>query len=129
MKYLNNLSQLLIFGLHGVTPSRYIIDHDSCTCNLLLNFQVKSEHHHLELQEAPWLYLRSRSAGKGAGVYLLILILSLITASFISGDVMCLHQLENHEPVEFGELGIDPVERDQVHLIPKIFQALTYVKI
>ena len=27
---------------------------------------------------------------------------------------MCLHQLENHEPVEFGELGIDPVERDQV---------------
>ena len=57
------------------------------------------------------------------------LTLTLITASFISGDVMCLHQLENHEPVEFGELGIDPVERDQVHLIPKIFQALTYVKI
>ena len=27
---------------------------------------------------------------------------------------MCLHQLENHEPVEFGELGVDPVERDQV---------------
>ena len=42
------------------------------------------------------------------------LTLTLITASFISGDVMCLHQLENHEPVEFGELGIDPVERDQV---------------
>ena len=47
---------------------------------------------------------------------------------------MCLHQLENHEPVEFGELGIDPVERDQVkslmpvHLIPKMFQALTFVK-
>ena len=45
---------------------------------------------------------------------------------------MCLHQLENHEPVEFGELGIDPVERDQVtyfmtvHLIPKIFQALRF---
>ena len=32
----------------------------------------------------------------------------------VSGDVMCLHQLENHEPVEFGEIGIDPVERDQV---------------
>ena len=43
-----------------------------------------------------------------------MLILTLITASLISGDVMCLHQLENHEPVEFGELGIDPVERDQV---------------
>ena len=27
---------------------------------------------------------------------------------------MCLHQLEDHEPVEFGEIGIDPVERDQV---------------
>ena len=27
---------------------------------------------------------------------------------------MCLHQLENDEPVEFGEIGIDPVERDQV---------------
>ena len=38
----------------------------------------------------------------------------LITVFFMSGDVMCLHQLENHEPVEFGELGIDPVERDQV---------------
>ena len=43
-----------------------------------------------------------------------MLILSLVTLSFISGDVMCLHQLGNHEPVEFGELGIDPVERDQV---------------
>ena len=32
----------------------------------------------------------------------------------VSGDVMCLHQLENDEPVEFGEIGIDPVERDQV---------------
>ena len=29
---------------------------------------------------------------------------------------MCLHQLENDEPVEFGEIGIDPVERDQVTL-------------
>ena len=39
---------------------------------------------------------------------------SSVKDSFFSGDVMCLHQLENHEPVEFGELGIDPVERDQV---------------
>ena len=44
----------------------------------------------------------------------------------VSGDVMCLHQLENHEPVEFGEIGIDPVERDQVRWhhssIPRIFE-------
>ena len=39
---------------------------------------------------------------------------------------MCLHQLDNHEPVEFGELGIDPVERDQVtsfmplHIFPAL---------
>ena len=41
---------------------------------------------------------------------------------------MCLHQLENHEPVEFGELGIDPVERDQVtYFMPlHIFQASKY---
>ena len=37
-------------------------------------FQVKSEHHHLELQEAPWLYLRARSAGKGAGVNIWMLV-------------------------------------------------------
>ena len=30
------------------------------------------------------------------------------------GDVMCLHKIGNHESVEFGEFGIDPVERDQV---------------
>ena len=39
-------------------------------------FQVKSEHHHLELQEAPWLYLKARSAGEGSGIYLLVLIFS-----------------------------------------------------
>ena len=33
---------------------------------------------------------------------------------FILGDILCLHQIGNHEPVEFGEFGIDPVERDQV---------------
>ena len=38
--------------------------------------QVKSEHHHLELQEAPWLYLKARSAGKGSGIYLLLLTFS-----------------------------------------------------
>jgi len=63
-------------------------------------WQVKSEHHHLEFQENPWLYIRSRSAGKG------------------TGDVLCLHQIGNHEPVEFGEFGIDPVERDQVSFHP-----------
>ena len=33
---------------------------------------------------------------------------------YILGDVLCLHQIGSHEPVEFGEFGIDPVERDQV---------------
>ena len=43
---------------------------------------------------------------------------------------MCLHQMENHEPVEFGELGIDPVERDQVTSFTPlhIFPAFTYVQ-
>ena len=48
---------------------------------------------------------------------------------------MCLHQLENHEPVAFGELGIDPVERDQVtffmslHVfLSSISQALTFLR-
>ena len=31
---------------------------------------------------------------------------------------MCLHQLASHEPVEFGEVGVDPMERDHVNFHP-----------
>ena len=47
------------------------------------------------------------------------------------GDVMCLHQIGNHESVEFGEFGIDPVERDQVlkSILPDIDKAITTFQI
>ena len=68
----------------------------------MVTVQVRwSDHHHLEVQQAPWLYLRKRSSAKGAG-----------------GDVMCLHQLASHQPVEFGEVGVDPMERDLVTFHP-----------
>ena len=68
----------------------------------MVTVQVRwSDHHHLEVQQAPWLYLRKRSSAKGAG-----------------GDVMCLHQLASHQPVEFGEVGVDPMERDLVNFHP-----------
>ena len=41
------------------------------------------------------------------------------------GDVMCLHQIGNHESVEFGEFGIDPVERDQVLTTIKLSKIIT----
>ena len=50
---------------------------------------------------------------------------------YILGDVLCLHQIGNHEPVEFGEFGIDPVERDQVlkSILPDIDKAITTFQI
>ena len=48
---------------------------------------------------------------------------------FILGDVLCLHQIGSHEPVEFGEFGIDPVERDQVFTSIELSKIITILQI
>ena len=48
---------------------------------------------------------------------------------YILGDVLCLHQIGSHESVEFGEFGIDPVERDQVLTSIELSKIITILQI
>ena len=69
------------------------------SCSPVL-WQCRSLHHHLELHEQPWLYLRAQARAGGGG------------------EELGLHLLATHQQVSGGRVGRDPEEQEHLTFHP-----------